>query len=455
MKNVLFSLFLISCISGFSQCYISVQAGGFQSMGQQIDGTLWSWGNNVSGQLGIGNLEAQTSPVQINEDTDWVTYSLGVNHVMAIKENGTLWLWGSNANDQLGDGTGQNSLVPIQIGADTDWMEVSAGRSFSLALKQDGTLWAWGANFFNQLGDGTSVNRDEPVMIGQDTDWMQIEAGAEHSIALKMDGTLWSWGSNNLGQLGNGEFENVSAPMQIGNANDWSEIQTGTFHTLALKADGTLWSWGEDDLGQLGRPTPALIDQALPGQIGTDNDWSAVGCGANFSLAIKENGTLWSCGENVSGALGDGTTDNRNEFEQVPGDEVWETADGGVRHTAALEENNAFLWGGNLGGQIGDGTNEDRLTPLLLNECTLSTDDGESQKFAVYPNPTVDILNISSDDYLDSFELAIHDLSGQLVMLSRTDRNHQLDLASLEAGVYLLVIKTKNGFTSHHRVVKN
>lgn len=455
MKALLLYLGCLLCIPAFSQCYESIQAGGFHTIGQQDDRTLWAWGNNTAGQLGIGNLEAQTVPVQINADTDWSKYSVGINNVHAIKDNGTLWAWGNNLEGQLGDGTTNDSSIPIQIGTDTDWQEVSSGQAFTVAIKNDGTLWTWGSNFHNQLGDGTQIDRLNPVMISSDNDWEKVSAGFHHSVALKTDGTLWAWGRNNTGQIGNGDDTNVSTPIQIGDDVDWIDIKTGNDHTIALKEDGTIWSWGDQNFGRLGRPTPDFIDQSTPGQIGSDNDWVSIGCGGNYTMAIKENGSLWNCGENASGALGDGTTDNRGELEQVADNVIWQSIDGGNRHTVALSENTVFLWGNNLGGQIGDGTTDDRLTPFMLNECTLSSDLLEIQKFVVYPNPTLDILNISSDDHFDFYELTLHDLSGKLLMQSKNERKSQLDLASIEAGVYLLVIKTKNGLTSHHRVVKN
>ena len=143
MKNTILLATLLFSHFSFSQCYISVQAGGFHTIGQQDDGTLWAWGNNTVGQLGIDNLEAQTVPVQINTDTDWTTYSVGINNVHAIKADGTLWAWGSNFEGQLGDGTTNDSSVPIQIGTDDDWQAVSCGQSFTIAIKDDGTLWAW------------------------------------------------------------------------------------------------------------------------------------------------------------------------------------------------------------------------------------------------------------------------------------------------------------------------
>ena len=170
-------------------------------------------------------------------------------------------------------------------------------------------------------------------------------------------------------------------------------------------------------------------------------------------MAIKEDGTLWNCGENATGALGDGTTENRLELEQVAEETEWRSADGGARHTAALSENNISLWGNNIGGQIGDGTTDERLTPFLFNECTLSAFDSGLPEFIIYPNPTSDVLNIATEQEMDYRKIALYSLAGEVLLTSKGTA--KIDLSSLDTGIYLLVIELQNGSVSHRRVVKN
>ena len=135
---------------------------------------------------------------------DWSSVGTGSYHTIALKVDGTLWAWGRNATGQLGDGTTTNRSVPTQEStAAADWSSVSAGSYHTIALKEDGTLWAWGDNRYGQLGDGTTTDSLVPTQESTAAaDWISFSGGIYHTIALKEDGTLWAWGYNRSGQLG-------------------------------------------------------------------------------------------------------------------------------------------------------------------------------------------------------------------------------------------------------------
>ena len=136
----------------------------------------------------------------------------GAEHTLALKNNGTLWAWGNNLTGQLGDGTsgGVHTGLPKQIGTDEDWLMVSAGGAASFAIKTDGSLWGWGNNSYGQQGDGSNLDKTVPTRIGTATDWKTVAAGAYHTLALKNDGSLWSAGLNTRGQLGLGNRVNTN-----------------------------------------------------------------------------------------------------------------------------------------------------------------------------------------------------------------------------------------------------
>ena len=137
--------------------------------------SLWGWGANSSGQLGLGDTATRTSPTVI--DADWSAVVAGYGRTAAIRVDGSLWAWGNNPFGELGDGTTTNRSSPTRIGLATTWKSVSVGVNHTVAVRTDGTLWAWGRNTSGELGDGTVVNRLAPVQIGTATTWKSASAG--------------------------------------------------------------------------------------------------------------------------------------------------------------------------------------------------------------------------------------------------------------------------------------
>ena len=167
------------------------------------DGSLWSWGSDALGWpvLGLGNVTAQTRLRRIGNETNWVSISAGTAHNMAIKSDGTLWAWGENFSGQFGVGTmgteqKPRANIPVHAAPGNDWKQAVAGGIHTLAIKKDGTLWAWGNNWAGSLGTGTTSNSAVPLQVGSATNWIKVWAGTLESVALQSDGSLWYWGDN-------------------------------------------------------------------------------------------------------------------------------------------------------------------------------------------------------------------------------------------------------------------
>lgn len=295
----------------------------------------------------------------------------------AVRADGTLWTWGANTNGQLGDGTRIPKDLPLRIGTATNWSGVEAGGSHILASRRDGSLWGWGANTNGELGlttnlvrvtnnfssGSTNTNTIGPAVFTGRTrtttillasnvhtprpifskGWgvREFSAGGSHSLVLGSNGTLWSMGANEQGQLGLGEvnrpaggtntngsirravtnlFTNIASvpprveanvevvedqasmfkPRRLGRQL-WKSIAAGDRHSLGVRQDGTLWSWGDNGNAQLGNGT--LVGTNQPHQIGAGNRWAGVFAGKEHSLALQEDGSLWAWGKN-DGRLG-------------------------------------------------------------------------------------------------------------------------------------------------------
>jgi alpha-tubulin suppressor-like RCC1 family protein len=335
---------------------------------------LWSWGDNGSGQLGLGTLTNYSSPKQVGSLGDWSKISCGTDHTIAIKANGTLWSWGTGGEGRLGLGNTTSYSSPKQVGALTTWAYVGAGQGHSLAIKTDGTLWSWGQNNFGQLGLGNTVNRSSPVQVGALTNWAKVAAANSVSVAIKTDGTLWTWGYNFVGTLGlgdSGEYTDRSSPTQVGALTTWKNIAPSELFVIATKTDGTLWAWGQNQFGQLG--TGNTTYRSSPVQVGALTNWSIVGGGNHTSRAIKTDGTFWAWGNNVYGQIGDGTTVYRSSPVQVGVLTTWSILAYSTTSPSTMAiktDGTLWAWGYNASGRLGLGNTTNRSSPVQVGALT-------------------------------------------------------------------------------------
>jgi len=449
-------------------CWKSFSGGDFFTLGITSNGQLWSWGLNDFAQLGLGTQGNTANPVkaQVGTETDWKEVEAGREYGIAIKENGTLWAWGRNSFGMLGDGTGTTRKSPVQIGTDANWSKISAGAVNTLALKSDGTLWAWGRNNEGQLGDGTNTIRAVPTQIGLDTDWAEITTGERHGLAIKTNGTLWAWGANGNGQLGLADnlFSDKNIPTQVGTASDWKLISAGRNFTLAVKNNGTLWSWGQNDFGQLGNGFSSGNFNDIPIQIGTDTDWASIAAGELHSMVLKTNGTRWAWGSNgkgssssgSAGALGDTTKTDKNIPTQIGTDNDWEKPKAGSLFSFCLKKDGT-LWsnGRNTAGELGDGTETIRLFPILVSCPIVLTNirfNDELQGLEIYPNPVHDILLIRNTDNLSIDRISVFDFSGKRI-LTINENTNQINVEGLVKGIYVLQIVSE-GKSYKKKIIK-
>jgi len=196
VKITFLLLFIFSC-TAFAQCYTAAYTAYGTTIARRTDGTLWAKGFNFNGTAGTGNTVQQPNYIQIGTDNDWSeNFCIGDTHALAVKNDGTLWVWGKNTNGCLGLGLSTlNTIVtPTQIGTDNDWAFVAADEKNSAAIKTNSTLWTWGDNQSGQLGIGSTVNFNQlaPIQAGSDNNWAKVFSNDSTYFAIKADGTLWA-----------------------------------------------------------------------------------------------------------------------------------------------------------------------------------------------------------------------------------------------------------------------
>jgi alpha-tubulin suppressor-like RCC1 family protein len=275
------------------------------------NGTIWSWGNNSYGQLGQNNTVTQSSPVQVGNLSNWRSVTAGDFQFIATKTDGTLWSFGRNNTGQLAQGNTTNRSSPVQVGLLTTWASCAANKDAFSAIRTDGTIWTWGRNFYGQLGTNTNytVSQVSPVQVGT-SQWSYSNCGESAVYAIDVNSKLWAWGYGIYGGLGDGTQNSRSSPVQIGN-DKWQLVSGGHYHAGGIKSDGSLWMWGYGNNGQLGNGSSgSYASRSSPVQIGALTTWQSVSAGNACTFAVKNNGTLWSWGQNYSGQLGQNIADS-------------------------------------------------------------------------------------------------------------------------------------------------
>jgi alpha-tubulin suppressor-like RCC1 family protein len=425
---------LTQVITGGINTWTKISGGGSFSIGLKTDNTLWSWGSNTSGQLGLGNITNYNSPQQVSVSTYYLNIYTCFSTSYFIKNNNTVWSTGSNFNGLLGYGEyGVNSTTFNQIGS-SQWMDINTGYytmclidnnynlyfiggnnynqfgmnyigtfpykyptlyddtdtwlsyyfSYSIfIIKSNGTLWSSGNNTRGQLGLGNLITKYELTQVGTDTNWLYITSSNSEintifaSAGIKTDGTLWTWGTNTNGTLGLGNNTSYYTPQKVGTDTNWAKVSVGSAHMLAIKTDGTLWAWGLNTSGQLGTGNTTTLNSPI--KIGIDTDWAQVSCGQNLTHAIKTNGILWATGSNTAGQLG--INNSSNTFIQI-GTSTWNTITNSYASTLGIKTDGT-LWatGLNLTGQLGLGDNTSRNTFTQVGTSTwtkISNKNGNS-----------------------------------------------------------------------------
>ena len=390
--------------SGLLTGVTAVGAGGKHSIALKTNGSVWTWGTGMDGQLGWNSYAWSRTPLQVVDPndptsflTDIIAVGAGDEHSLALKGNGTVWAWGTNGSGQIGTGGYYEDvyLVPVQVvdpadpsGLLQDVVGISGEYRASMALHRNGSVTYWGS----MAGLVPEVVEDPADPSGELRGVSAIDTGWAHRAALLTDGTLRTWGLNDHGRLGDGTSPR-SMPMPVQTTDPFDplgfldgpvDFDSGS-HNLAILPDGTVRAWGRNSWGAVGddtqvpRPAPVrIVDPSDP--TGLLQNVVDIEAGDDASAAVLVDGTVRVWGY---AAFGTGTPDF---WSGVPLP-VLDPADptglltgvatvtastdhpfvGSGGHFIAIKTNGeVWGWGRNRAGQVGDGTTQERDLPVRV-----------------------------------------------------------------------------------------
>ncbi len=246
-------------VSGLTNV-VAIAAGADHNLALTSDGSVWAWGDNSQSQLGDGTTYARSTPVQVQGPggvgnlSGVAAIAAGNEHSVALKRDGTVWTWGRNQYGELGVGRTDDfsSAYPVQVsgpggtGFIGGVVAIASRNQHTLALTSDKTVWGWGYNSDSELGASTTAKcggwyrlpcSPAPVQAQNLTNVITVAAGGDHSLALKADGTLWGWGANYYGQLAEDPalLSIRAVPAPVSGMGRVLAISAGYYHNLVVQ----------------------------------------------------------------------------------------------------------------------------------------------------------------------------------------------------------------------------
>ncbi|MGI6680566.1 MAG: RCC1 domain-containing protein [Bdellovibrionota bacterium] len=279
------------------------------------DEFLYCWGRGEEGQIGIGTNDNITTLRQVSTLGEISDYSLGYNSTCAIKkEDKTLWCWGDNSYGQLGIGNTNNQKLPTRVQGLTNVRSVVMGNSYACATTESNNLYCWGLNKSRQLGIGTTEDSSVPVFVKSNI--KSVALSYDHTCAIDLSDELWCWGNGFGGKLGNGDTSNRDTPQKVLNLTDVQKVSLDTSYSCAKTGniDGNkLYCWGLNNYYQLGlgnntnQDTPQLVLSGI-------KDFTV---GQNATCAIDGEDNLLCWGLDNYGQVGDGVEIRKETPTQI------------------------------------------------------------------------------------------------------------------------------------------
>ena len=332
------------------------------------DGSLYMWGGNDYGQVGIGSTDNQDKPVKVLENVKEFRFPDDRNPLCAaVTKDGSLYMWGSDSYGRLANGQlGSKQLIPYKVEFDRKDTKVanvyfpSDGVSKNgVAITTDGELYLWGTNSYNEINSSNSMYVTVPTRLLINVESFTVYRGT--CAAIEKSGALWLWGNNTYGIAGKISTQSVVSPEEAVHILDGvKEVHLNYENGVAVRKNGTLWIWGygygqmagEGDNEQWIPQQQILPEEKITGFY-EDKD-----CGSKYALTA--DGELYAWGSNAYGQLGisanAGTSTKNNTPAKISISGIKEFTVQNGTCAALTKEGKLYLWGRNQAGQLGNGS---------------------------------------------------------------------------------------------------
>jgi alpha-tubulin suppressor-like RCC1 family protein len=364
-------------VPDYSTGWRDVSVGASPTRGLRLDGRLYCWGTNTSGQLGVAQARGQcgrtprsceASPRAVASSERFAQISVGERHACAVTVARELRCWGENIQFQTGVEAATYVFAPTPVLAGVRVLQVSAGSTHSCAVRADGVVYCWGEGRLGALGRGDTISSVIPRPIAGDLRFVQVSAGRWRSCGVTADGATWCWGAEwESSQENTDYFHERLLPHRIESAPPMRSVSVAAASICGVTVSDDVYCWEANGFGQLGIGSTA--GTTTPSRASVSEPMRSVTAGAIQSCGVTLSDRALCWGNDTFGQLGIprtgelcGPLECRRSPSAVFGEQRFSVVvTGPGTHTCGITTESAMLcWGLGNEGQLGDGWTRDR-----------------------------------------------------------------------------------------------
>jgi alpha-tubulin suppressor-like RCC1 family protein len=404
---------------------VAIAGGAFHALALRNDGTVVGWGENSIGVTGASGTR-QLGPtavfgfrtnaaIQIPNLANVSAIGAGKGHSVALS-NGCVYTWGDGGLGQLGNGGWGVTDTPVKANTLNDIVNIAVTGGHNLALGSNGIVWAWGLGTAGQLGHGAGTNCNVPIQVLNLSNVTAIAAGGYHSLAVS-NNEVWGWGLKDNGRLGVGGSGSQATPIRITNSLSYlvTNVSVSTTQVMNGIVTNYIYDFVPSTNSSSGDSGPnsfsvsncieygiQVVGYTLATNLCSVTTYTtnvstntmqgrvvAVAAGADYSLALTQDGRVFAWGNNGRGATGNGGIPGTATIvptlvqnstgtgcltgvvaigvSRFDGEYSVDGITQYYRHSMALlDDGTVVTWGDAKEGQPGNGNTGYNATPVLL-----------------------------------------------------------------------------------------